>query len=43
MKPLNPLPTRSSMYTHKNCIKRTNIAMQNVAKKGPTYDFKVNL
>jgi hypothetical protein len=31
----NPLPTKSSMYFHRNCISRINTQMKKVIKKGP--------
>ena len=34
-----PLPIRSSMYTHKNCMMSTNQANKNVMINGPTYCF----
>lgn len=36
-----PLPIRSSMYTHKNCIMSTNQANKNVIINGPTYCFNI--
>jgi hypothetical protein len=35
----NPLPIRSSMYTHKNCMIKKNIAIEKVIKKGPMKDL----
>lgn len=32
-----PLPIRSSIYTHRNCMIRTNHANRKVIIKGPTY------
>ena len=32
----SPLPTRSSMYFHKNCITSTNRVIKNVTANGPT-------
>ena len=39
----SPLPTRSSMYFHKNCIKRRNTAMKKVKINGPIYDLNVRV
>lgn len=39
----SPLPTKSSIYSQKNCITNTNNAMKKVAKKGPMKDFIINL
>jgi hypothetical protein len=35
----SPLPTRSSIYSHKNCITNTNNAIKKVAKNGPVKAF----
>jgi hypothetical protein len=34
-----PFPMRSSMYTHKNCMIKKNIAIEKVIKKGPMKDL----
>ncbi len=39
----SPFPAKSSMYFHRNCIKRINKETKNVATRGPKYDFKINL
>jgi hypothetical protein len=36
-----PLPTRSSIYFHKNCINRVKSAITSVKAKGPTNDFNI--
>ena len=38
-----PLPTSSSMYSHRNCIIRMKTTMSNIATKGPINAFSVNL
>ena len=36
---LNPFPTSSSIYSHKNCIIRINNTIRNVIRNGPKNDF----
>ena len=38
----NPLPTKSSIYFHTNCISSTNTAMANVSNSGPRKDFSMS-
>ena len=40
---LNPFPTSSSMYNHKNCIISTNVTNVNATKKGQKKDCNINL
>jgi hypothetical protein len=40
---LMPLPTKSSIYSQKNCITRTSSVIKNVAIKGPIKDFNTSL
>ena len=37
----SPLPTRSSIYFHTNCISRTKTAMAKVSSSGPRKDFSM--
>ena len=39
---LNPLPTSSSMYSHRNCIIRMKTTTSRIAMNGPTNDFNMN-
>ena len=38
----SPLPTKSSIYFQRNCIKRMNMAMKKVITSGPRYDLSMN-
>ena len=38
----NPFPIKSSIYFHKNCIKRMTITIDKVKKKGLINDEKIN-
>ncbi len=38
----SPLPTRSSIYNHRNCMTNTNNAIKKVAKKGPVKALIIN-
>ena len=40
---LSPLPTSSSMYSHRNCIIRMNMTIKRIAKNGPTKELSMNL
>mgnify|MGYP006940268454 CR=1 FL=1 len=39
----NPLPTKSSMYSQKNCIVSTKVEMVSAAKKGPIKAFRISM
>ncbi len=39
---LSPLPTSSSMYSHRNCIMRMNTTTSRIAMNGPMKDFIMN-
>ena len=39
---LKPLPTSSSIYSHKNCIIRMNTTTRRIATNGPMNDFNMN-
>ena len=39
---LRPLPTSSSMYSHRNCITSMNTVMKNVITNGPRKDLSMN-
>ena len=39
----SPFPTKSSMYSQKNCMIKMNIAMRKVARKGPMKAFMINM
>ena len=39
----NPLPTRSSMYSQKNCIVSTKVEIVSAAKKGPMKAFNISM
>ena len=38
----NPFPIKSSIYFHRNCIKRIIITIENVKQKGRTKEEKIN-
>ena len=38
----NPLPIKSSIYFHRNCIKRITSTTENVKKKGLIKEEKIN-
>ena len=40
---LNPLPTSSSMYNHRNCITRMNTTMRKTITNGPKKEVSMNL
>ena len=37
-----PLPTSSSMYSHRNCITKMKMVIARIAKNGPMNDFSMN-
>ena len=39
----NPFPTKSSMYSQKNCMVSTNIEIVNAAKKGPIKALRISM
>lgn len=39
----NPLPTKSSIYSQKNCITKTNNDIKKVAKKGATKERSIKI
>ena len=39
---LRPLPTSSSMYSHRNCIIRMNMTTNRIAMNGPMNDLSMN-
>ena len=39
----NPFPTKSSMYSQKNCMVSTNIEIVNAAKKGPMKALRISM
>ena len=39
----NPLPTKSSIYSQKNCMVSTNIEIVNAAKKGPINALRISM
>ena len=39
---LRPLPTSSSIYSHKNCIIRMNTTTNRIAMNGPMNDLNMN-
>ena len=43
MKVSNPFPTKSSMYSQKNCMVSTNIEIVNAAKKGPINALRISM
>lgn len=43
MKVSNPLPTKSSIYSQKNCMVSTNIEIVNAAKKGPINALRISM
>jgi hypothetical protein len=38
-----PLPTKSSMYSQKNCIVSTKVEIVSAAKKGPIKAFRISM
>jgi hypothetical protein len=39
----NPFPTKSSIYSQKNCMVSTNIEIVNAAKKGPIKALRISM